>query len=205
MGLTTAALIERNPELWRAATVHPFLEGARDGSLDEQEFARWLEQDHLFVVALTRAWGRMLTTAPLEDFELVSDGIGAFTAELAWFAALATDRDLGLDAQPVADAAAYIAYLGDVAEAAYAVSITAMWAVEAAYLHAWRGALVGSKNYAPIVEHWANDGFASFVGRLADAADRELAAAPSARVDAEDAFRRVLAHECAFWALGSAA
>lgn len=202
--MTTAELVERHPELWAAATTHPFLDGARDGSLSECAFTRWLEQDHHFVVGLTRAWGALLGAAPRSDFALLSDGIAAFSAELGWFEQLADERSLRLGADVEPDAAAYVAYLGEAASSPYPVAITAMWAVEAAYLEAWRGALGGSDTYSGVVEHWANDEFTVFVDRLAEVADRELRAAPEQQETAERAFVRVLEHEAAFWGLGAA-
>lgn len=203
--MTTAELIRKHPELWIAATSHPFLDGARDGSLPEDVLARWLEQDRLFVIGLTRAWGRMLAGAPAGDLGLLGVGISAFTAELSWFEQLAKERGLRLGRRPAPEAAAYIEYLDAVAVEPYAVAITAMWAVEAAYLDAWRRALGGSAMYADVIEHWANDEFAGFVARLAGVADRELAAAPGLGPGAAEAFVHVMHHERAFWGLGGAA
>lgn len=200
--MTTEELAERHPALWASATRHPFLDAARDGSLTEREFARWLEQDHHFVVGLTRAWGRLLGAAPPGDFALLCDGIAAFTAELSWFEQLAEERSLRLEADVEPAAAAYVAYLGEVASSAYPVAITAMWAVEAAYLEAWRGALGGSRLYSDLVEHWTGAEFAAFVARLAEVADRELRGAPEHQATAEGAFVRVLEHEAVFWGLG---
>ena len=203
--MTTAELRERHPALWASATRDPFLDAACDGSLPQAAFSRWLEQDYLFVEGLTRAWGRMLESAPLADFELIAAGVGAFTAELGWFEELAEERALRLGGAPAQPAADYIAFLGEIARAPYPVAIAAMWAVEAAYLEAWRGALGGSETYAAVIRHWANDEFATFVDRLTRAADRELLAAPSRQKDAEDAFKCVLEHESAFWAIGRSA
>jgi hypothetical protein len=36
------ALMSRHTAAWQAATVQPFLEGVRDGSLPEHSFDRWL-------------------------------------------------------------------------------------------------------------------------------------------------------------------
>jgi thiaminase len=46
--MTADALVSRHAAAWRAATVHPFLAGVRDGSLPEHPFDRWLAQDYLF-------------------------------------------------------------------------------------------------------------------------------------------------------------
>lgn len=201
MSLTTAQLLERYDEEWRAATVHPFLEHVREGTLSEPAFARWLEQDYLFVVGLTRAWGQLVARAPVEHFGLLTAGIRAFSEELTWFEELANSRALRLGEKPAQGTADYVGYLEEVAVGPYAVAITAMWAVEAAYLRAWQGARGGSTRYADLVEHWVSEEFATFVAQLARVADRELGAAPELWKRAEGAFVAVARHETLFWGI----
>jgi TENA/THI-4/PQQC family len=50
--MTADALVSRHTAVWQAATVHPFHAGARDGSVPEDSFDRWLAQDYLYVQAL---------------------------------------------------------------------------------------------------------------------------------------------------------
>ena len=57
-------LVSRHEAAWRAATVHPFLAGVRDGSVPENCFDRWLAQDYLFAQALMRAQCRIVAAAP---------------------------------------------------------------------------------------------------------------------------------------------
>ena len=115
--MTTAELRARHPVLWTAATTDVFLDAARDGTLPEADFSRWLEQDYLFAAGLTRAWGRILEAAPQVDFALISDGISAFTAELVWFEQLADERSLRLGGDAAQTAADYIGFLGEVVRA----------------------------------------------------------------------------------------
>lgn len=201
MSVTVSQLIERHENTWQAATSDEFLDRVRDGTLPEAAFTRWLEQDYLFVVGLTRAWGRLLTLAPVEDLALISTGISAFTSELAWFTEIAGSRGLRLGRKADPRAAAYIAYLNEVAVGPYAAAITAMWTVEAAYLSAWQGARGGSERYAEIIEHWAGEEFERFVARLASAAERELHSSPELCVLAEECFVTVARYESVFWSL----
>ncbi len=203
MTLTTAQLLSRHGELWEAATTHKFLDQVRDGSLPEPSFARWLEQDYLFVVGLARAWGQLLRLAPVEDFPLLAGGIAAFSDELAWFGEIASSRELCLESKPEPTAAAYVSYLDHVAREPYAVAMTAMWGVEAAYLQAWQGARSDTERYADIVEHWASDEFEAFVAALAASVDRELAANSELQGRAEQAFKDVARHEASFWDLAT--
>jgi thiaminase len=62
--MTADALVSRHTAAWRAATVHPFLAGVRDGSVPENCFDRWLAQDYLYAQALVRAQSRIAGAAP---------------------------------------------------------------------------------------------------------------------------------------------
>ncbi|HUF33213.1 MAG TPA: hypothetical protein VMN58_08420 [Acidimicrobiales bacterium] len=202
MTTTVRDLAALDPAGWTAATSHPFLDGAADGSLPAAAFDRWLEQDRLFVETLTRAWGLLLVDAPTDDLALISDGIAAFVAEVEWFEELGTERALAIPAEALAATEAYNAHLLHAAGRPHPVGLSAMWAVEATYLEAWRSALPGAPAYRPFVEHWTDAAFAAFVARLETAADRSLAEASAAEVDAA---RQVIAltvgHEATFWAM----
>jgi thiaminase/transcriptional activator TenA len=199
--MTTAKLIASEPALWEAATRHPFLDGVRDGTLAETAFARWLSQDYHFGLALTRAQARYLAAAPRCDFALLAGGVQAMVAELDWFEARAAQRGVDLDVPLHPSARAYIDYLEALAAASYSVQLTALWALEQAYLDAWRGARPGAAAFREFVEHWTNDAFAAYVEALARAADRVLASAGEAE---RDAFRTVARHERDFWQMAFA-
>lgn len=194
-------LAHRDEARWRAATSHPFLDGARTGALPTDAFDRWLVQDRHFVETLTRAWATIAASAPSADLPLLADGVSAFVGELAWFDSIADERGLA-SAPPLPAASAYAAHLLDVAAEPFAVAMAAMWAVEAAYLDAWRSARPGAPEYRSFVEHWADDGFAAFVARVESAANAALASASSGEVDAAGAaIDATLDHEAAFWAM----
>ena len=77
-----------------------------------------------------------------------------------------------------------------------------MWAVEVAYLEAWRSASLGNGPFRPFVEHWTDAAFAAFVDRLEQAGDGALAVASAAHVDAAAAAMAVtFDHEAAFWVM----
>lgn len=194
---TTRDLIADHPDRWLAATRSPFLDAAGDGTLDDGAFDRWLEQDHRFVIALIRAWGELLAQAPRGDLDLLVGGIAAFVDEVGWFEGIAADRRLDLDVAPLPEAAAYESALGELARLPYAEAITAMWAIEAAYLRAWAHVAPGAPAFTAYITHWANEEFAGFVDALAAIVDRELPDGPTPAATA--AFVRIVDHEAAFW------
>lgn len=197
------AMATADRDRWQRAVVASFLDGARDGSLDAASFDRWLVQDRLFLVALTRAWARLITVAPEQDLVFLSQGVVAFTAEIEWLETVATTRGIevmagGVPVEPAT--AAYDGWLQEVSAAAYPVGLAAMWTVEAAYLDAWTAARPGHGDYRAFVDHWTSPDFAAFVADLEARVDRELQAAPEAlREAALDAVLTALDHEAAFW------
>lgn len=198
--MTAQKLIESEAELWRGATHHPFLDGVRDGTLPAEEFARWLVQDYQFAAALTRVEARYLAGAPREDLALLAAGVQAMVAELDWFEQKAAERELHLDAPLHATARAYIDYLYALCDRPYSVQITALWALERAYLDAWRGVRPGAEAFREFVERWTNDAFATYVAALEAATSRVL----GHNADAErEAFRQVARCERAFWEMAS--
>ncbi len=189
-------LIEGNAQLWRAATHHAFLDEVRDGTLAPDTFARWLAQDYHFAVALTRTEARALACAPREDLKLLVGGIQAMVAELDWFESKASERAIDLDVPLHPTARAYTDYLRALADEPYSVQLTALWALERAYLDGWRTARPGAPAFREFVEHWTSDAFVAYVDALEAAANRVLADAGEPE---REAFRRIASYERDFW------
>ena len=194
--MTAEKLIQSHATLWYDATHHAFLDQVRDGTLAPAAFARWLCQDYHFGVALTRAEARFLAGAPREDLELLASGVQAMVAELDWFERKAAERRIDLDMPLHPTARAYIDYLHTLTEEPYSIQLTALWALERAYLEAWRTALPAAAVFREFVEHWTSDGFAAYVSELEAATNRVLEPAGDAE---HEAFRRVAQLERAFW------
>ena len=194
-------LIEGNAQLWRAATHHAFLDEVRDGTLAPDNFARWLSQDYHFAVALTRTEARALACAPREDLELLVGGIQAMVAELDWFESKASERAIDLDVSLHPTARAYIDYLRTLTDEPYSVQLTALWALELAYLEGWRTARPGAPAFREFVKHWTNDAYTAYVDALEAAVNRVLADAGEPE---REAFRWIASYERDFWQMAYA-
>ena len=197
--MKAAGLISRNPEAWQGATRHPFLDSLREGNLSTEAFEAWLGQDYLFVGDLFSFQARLLARAPRSAQAVLAGGLVAVEDELGWFEEMARGRglELGEDRHPTT-----ISYRGllDALEGdPYPVAITALWALERAYLEAWGSAAPGHPDFRPFVEHWTTPEFAGYVAGLEEAADAALEAdgVPEDRVEA--AFLEVSAVEREFW------
>jgi len=185
------------PDLWTAATRHPFLDGVRDGSLPVGALDTWLAQDALFVADLLAFQARLLARAPRSDQAVLAGGAVALVEELDWFEGLAASRGLDLAAAPLPATLAYRELLQRLDAAPYADALGCLAVVERVYLQAWRSALPGAPAYAELVEHWTTPGFVAYVDALAAAADR--AGGPDEGLVAD-----VLRQEAAFWQMAVA-
>jgi thiaminase len=198
--MTAEALLARHAAAWQAAVVHPFLAGVRDGSVPEDSFDRWLAQDYLYAQALVRAQSRIAAGAPFADVGLLAGGVVTTVGELGWFEAMAARRGVALDVAMHPTTRGYCDFLLALTFSTYPAQITAIWALERAYLESWEGARPGAQPYRPFVERWTTDAFRSYVRDLQVAVDRQLEAAVGEQArEAEDAFRWVTHYERGFW------
>ena len=198
--MRAAGLLERHRGIWEEAIRHPFLDGVREGGLPDGAFDTWLAQDYLYVSDLLAFQARLLARTPREAQGIVAGGLVALIEELDWFEALAGERGLALDAPRQPAAVAYRDLLSDLERGPYPAAMTALWAIELAYLEAWTSAKPGSPNYTEYVEHWTTPEFASYVSGLGEAADAALrGASEDERERAERAFLAVARLERDFW------
>ena len=198
--MNTAELLAKHAALWHAATHHPFLDGVRAGTLPEEAFNRWLEQDYRFVATALKAQCELLAQAPRADQLLLANGLVALAAELDWFEGHLAARGLRTDAQLLPANRAYGDYLVVMARAPYPAALMVAAIAERAYYEAWSTARPAAPAYGEFVDRWTNDAFRAYVADLARATDRALAGAGPAEVAAaEDAFVWTARYEAAFW------
>jgi thiaminase/transcriptional activator TenA len=192
-----ADLLAAHADAWGRAIRSPFLDAVRDGTLPPAAFDTWLVQDAHFLADLLRFQARLLARAPRPAQAVLAGGCVALVAELDWFGRVAAERGLDLAAPQLPATIAYGDLLYRLDAADVATALTALWAVERAYLDAWSGARPGAGEYGPFVAHWTAPGFAGYVAALEEAADR---AGADAADPADDAvFLEVAAAEAAFW------
>lgn len=193
-------LFERHLAAWREATRHPFLDGVREGTLSAGTFESWLAQDYLFVADLLAFQARLLARAPRPAQAVLAGGLVALEAELGWFEDKAAQRGLGLEIPRRLPPAAYRELLTRLDSEPYTAGITALWALERAYLEAWKSASPGHPDYREFVEHWTTAEFADYVAGLEEAASWALrTGGEDERGRAEAAFLEVARIERDFW------
>lgn len=162
----------------------------REGTIPDSAFDRWLCQDALFVGDLLTFQSRLLARAPRKAQPVLAGGCVALVAELDWFDAQASSRQIDMQAEALPATLAYRELLRRLDEESYEAAVTALWALERVYLHAWRYAASPASPFADFVEHWTDPEFAGYVNALG-----ELAVVDGR----EDLVSEVLSHEVAFW------
>ena len=200
MTLTCEQLLQKHPQAWQQATVHPFLQQCHSGIIQTRQFNTWLVQDYLFVLELTRLFARGLANAPPAHFDVLLGGLSAIKEELNWFQTKATERQLELNAERQLTCQAYCEYMYSIAEMPYPVQATAIWAIEFAYNQAWQLPGAMPEPYAEFANRWGSPEFTEYVKDLEREADEALQAASEAtRHQAESAFLKIASLEKDFW------
>ncbi len=191
-------LLARYPDVWHAATHHQFLDAVRDGSLKSNAFTTWLVQDYLFVLDELTCQARLLARAPRSGQKILVRGLSAIESEAEWFETHAQQCGLSLEVPRNPTTAAYHNLLESLDREPYPVAITAIWAIERAYLEAWKGAIPCHPCYQEYAEHWANAEFERFVADLEQVATDAL---ESGQVDkaVEATFLKIARLEHDFW------
>jgi formylaminopyrimidine deformylase / aminopyrimidine aminohydrolase len=192
-------LLIRHADIWHAATHHQFLEAVRDGSLAPNIFATWLVQDYLFVLDELTCQARLLARAPRSGQHILVRGLSAIEAEASWFESHAQQRHLSLDVPHYPTTASYRDLLESLDREPYPVAITAIWAIERAYLEAWKGTMPCNPRYQEYVDHWANVEFERFIADLEEIATTALLESSQVDNRAESTFLKVAQLEHDFW------
>jgi thiaminase/transcriptional activator TenA len=200
MSLTCQQLLQKHAQAWQAATVHPFLKECQQGTIQPQQFNTWLVQDYLFVVDFTRFVARILAIAPPYHFDILLAGLSALKDELNWFQAKAAERQLHLDTDKQPASIEYCEYMQSLTAMPYAVSATALWAIELAYNQGWQLPGTMPPPYAEFADRWGNPDFTTYVSYLEKQADAALSSASEdVQQQTELAFLNVARLEKDFW------
>lgn len=200
MSLTCQQLLQNHRQVWQEATVHPFLEQCKSGTIKPEQFNTWLVQDYLFVLEFTRMAGRLLASAPPEHFDVILSGLSALKDELNWFKEKAADRQLNLSTQKQSTCAEYCNFMHSLGAMPYPVQATAFWAIELAYNQGWQLPGQMPEPYNEFADRWGNPSFTDYVKCLESQANEVLQTVPkTVKQQAEDAFLKVASLEKDFW------
>ncbi|MCO5580797.1 hypothetical protein L7F22_034668 [Adiantum nelumboides] len=198
-----------------ATRSHPFIVSIRDGTIDLENFKRWLGQDYFFVRSFARFVASVLVKLPKDarenDVDLVLGGMSALEQEIAWFRSEASKWGVQLGSLTLQKANLnYCRFLEELTDSCthHAVILVAFWAIEMVYNESFAACLEVSAN-TPVqlrdaCERWGNAEFKAYCMGLQKLADNYIQMSPTnVQKEAEQAFLNVLSFEVDFWNMSS--
>ncbi|XP_031372440.1 probable bifunctional TENA-E protein [Punica granatum] len=212
VGSTTDAWLKKHSIVYIAATRHPFIHAIRDGSIDPNNFKRWLGQDYLFVrtfvpfasSVLLKAWKESDDSS---DMDVLLGGIASLNDEISWFKREASKWGVQLSSiVPQQVNQNYCRFLESLMglEVEYTEAITALWAIEVVYQQSFAHCLEEDAStpadLRETCQRWGNEEFGRYCSTLRMIADRRLMKATDSELKkAEVTFLCILEHEVEFW------
>ncbi len=197
--------LNRIEPLWSKMLNHRFLLETRDGIIPDDIFAKWMQQDYLFVRAAIPFIAAMIPKAPVKHWEAHANVIVMLQKELKLFEERAQTVGVSFkNIRPWFTNHAYIQFLlATVAHESYPVAYTVLYTAEKAYHDSWKVVQKGLKKespWHPFVENWAGDSFAQYVDYLKKELNELAAQAGNTDLDRmEEYFELTARYEIAFW------
>ncbi|OCH89653.1 heme oxygenase-like protein [Obba rivulosa] len=227
--LTAHLLSLSTPRPYSAATEHPFLTAAGNGSVPPSQLSLYLSQDRLYAAhAYPRFIGHLLASVPFSSLDpldsaaerrnqrivaILSYALQNVVREAKFFEETASCYGLELEGwkerKATRDYTAEMARIGS--EGSIEDGLVFLWAMEKVYLDAWSyvGSLAsdavvsGSPAVTALVANWTNPEFVRFVDDLADLVDSlNIKPGSDGYYRAEEIWARVVELEEAFWPIG---
>jgi len=195
-------LWEENADLSRAALVHRFVRGLKEGSLPLGSFQRYIGQDAFFLEAFARAYALALAHSPdQEGLREFADLLSGVLEELELHRRYSAEWGVRLEDVSPGDATlAYTDFL--LASAALgSVGETCAAMTPCMRLYAFLGQELAAEGvsednpYTEWIETYADPGFEALAAKLEDLLNRYASDAPAIRAT----YRRAMTLELAFF------
>jgi len=202
-------LLEEGEGLWEVQYDHPFVVELAAGTLSEDAFVHWLEQDYRYLQDYARVFAIAGTKAPDEATMtyLLGSAHRILDSEMDLHRSLAADFGLErADLEGVRKAPTCVAYTNYLVRTAYEGSIAE---IAAAIYPCGQGYLDvaehmaeradGRHRYTPFVDKFTSQEFVEAVDRMRELVDRCGAAYPGEHHAMREAFLTAARLEHAFW------
>lgn len=201
--------LSRVGPIWEKMLGHRFLLETRDGTIADETFANWMQQDYLFVAAAIPFIAALIPKAPEAHRAALAPVLPAFEKELELFRERASAVGVDLrDVKPSFTNHAYVQFLLASAYAkSYAEAYTVLYVAEKAYYDSWmvvRAGIDENSIWFPFVENWTSEAFAGWVAYLeneVNALAEGVGADERARM--AELFELTAKYELAFWEMAA--
>jgi thiaminase len=172
MSLFHEELLKDSAGLWNKIVSHPFLTQTAEGTIPEDIFKTWVQQDYIFVREAIPFMAVLLAKGPVSlrsNFIQIMVGLDK---ELELFRSNAQRHGISLeDIQPSPTCHAYIQFLMNTAyNASFEEGFTVLYSAEKVYLDSWMAVktnLKGSSPWQEFIDNWTSEAFQQYVDWLA--------------------------------------
>jgi thiaminase len=176
-GLTTSqAMLAHSARLWPRLTEHPFVRTVGAGELTDTQFRRWIVNDYYFNIEYQRFIAGMAGTAPDDAIiEVLATSLSDTRLGLTQIRRLAQQFAINVSEEPAPATVGLTAYVQAQLTRGYGLSLTALYASEQVYFHAWSAVRPHADRatpYWPLIDLWSNPTYEIWLaslGRLVDA------------------------------------
>lgn len=207
----TDHLLERGAAIWRAQYEHPFVTELAAGTLDEEAFRVWVEQDYRYLLDYARTFAIAGTKARREEHMTALLGVAHTILDFEMDLHREFARSYGLtpaDLEAVEKAPTCTAYTNFLVRTAYdrplPVIAAAIYPCGKGYLDvAAHAADIATEDhrYTPWIEKYTSEEFHEAVDGMTALADEMAEAHPGYREEMEEAFVTSARLEHAFWGM----
>ena len=191
--------------VWKEVREHRFLAETAAGTIPPDVFARWMQQDYLFVREAIPFLAVLLARAPAALRRPLGEALAALSRELEVFERLAREHQVALEGVGMLPTChAYVQFLLATAYGrSFPEAFTVLYAAEKAYLDAWTWVKEKQQAMSPwqaFIEQWTSPAFREYVQWLGQTLDA-LAEGTSETMRAamRELFLLTAQYEVRFW------
>ncbi len=202
-------LVRRAGTVWRLMLRHEFLRHTAAGTIPDEAFVRWIQQDYLYVRALVPYLHLVAAGAPPEDQRMFAEAVAFIHREIEFFERAARRLRVALPSRRngretmAPTCHAYVSFLMTVARSAsYPEALATLYCLDRAYIDAWSrvGRRPGRSRWKPFIAHWSAPLHRAWVRRLGRVVDRAAAGASGkVRESMAALFVATTRYEILFW------
>jgi thiaminase len=202
-------LLNQAKSIWERTVNHAFLKATADGSIDEETFNTWIQQDYLFVEAAIPFMAVLLAKAPRDLRPSFTQIIVGLEKELELFKKNAETHGISLDnVEPYPVNHAYIQFLMNTAyNKSFVEGFTVLYCAEKVYLDSWmtvKKNLKGESRWQSFIDNWAGEAFQQYVDWLTQTFDSLAEGKPQKdRQKMTDIFNMTVRYEYLFWEMAN--
>jgi len=191
--------------VWKEVREHRFLAETAAGTIPPDVFARWMQQDYLFVREAIPFLAILLAKAPGTLRRPLGESLAALFRELELFERLAREHQVALEGIGMLPTChAYVQFLLATAYGrSFPEAFAVLYAAEKAYLDAWTWVKEQQQAASPwqaFIEQWTNPAFREYVQWLGQTLDALAeGASETMRAAMRELFLLTARYEVRFW------